>query len=108
MKLDLRDRLILPSILPTKANFETMTIIEDLKLKIKITSDDIQKFEIKENHTGSITWNKKGEETLDFEISMDEADVLIKAFEQLDVNNEVTVETYALCRKIAELKNTKL
>lgn len=62
-KLTLKDRILIPSLLPEKGSFEQLTVCEDILAKTRITQDEIVDFQISTNaESNSVTWDLKDKE----------------------------------------------
>lgn len=101
MKLHIAERLILASILPEKGNFETMDTIEKLKSALYLSEEEAEKYEFKQDGD-RVTWNKEGSEPVDLEFSTKGVAFLLKTLEDLDKNEELTIQSYSVYKKFKE------
>lgn len=97
MTLSLRDRLILPSILPTEGSFTKIVIKNDILDKVKITQEEITEFEIKSNEeNNSVNWNQTKEKPLDVSFSGLESNLIKECLENLSNEEKLNDETFSL------------
>ena len=98
MKLNIQERLILSRIVPEKGNFDTMDTVEKLKKTLFLTEEEVDEFEFKQTDT-QITWNAKGAEAKEVKISVKGKELLIKALEDLDEKEELSLQHYSIFKK---------
>lgn len=96
VKFTIKDRIVLPPILPSQGSYSDMIVRRDLIEKITLTQEELTEFEIK-TEDNRITWNE--EKQRDFEIDLTELEYTLtkEALEKLDTNKEITddfVELY--------------
>lgn len=93
----LADRLILRSSLPVRGGAVSFLIKADIIEKIKLTTEEIEEFEIKDLEGGGIKFNKLGGAAI-FEIGFSETEFqFIKThFKDLDDKKQLTDQTYKL------------
>ena len=101
MKLNIQERLILSRIVPEKGNFETMTTVEKLKEALFLSEEEVEKFELKQSDT-AITWNEKGSEREDIELSIKGKALLVKTLEELDEKEELNAQQYLIFKLFKE------
>ena len=96
MKIKLIDRITLPSIFPEKSSFEKLIIIGDINNKIKITQDEITKFDIK-TKDNSVTWNEEGAKSeFDIEFTESESNMIAELLKKMSKEETLTVQTLEL------------
>lgn len=100
MKLGLKERLELISLLPTEDNMLTLAIANDIKKKVELTQIDIDKYQIKVENN-SFMWNEEGIAAV-FDISFTELElkVLKDKIKELDSQKKIPIAKYDLCLKI--------
>lgn len=99
MKLNIKERLIIPNILPREGDYTTLIIKKDLLDKIKINQDDISEFEIR--ITGEeIQWNTDKEKEIDVELSELEIKLITDSLKELDKQKKLNDETALIYKKI--------
>lgn len=106
MKLYLKDRIYLLSILPQKAiNYKTFSLKKELINKISITEEDKENYEIVTNgiENNSVNWNSQYDQDhpIDLTITKDLANYLKEACESLS-DNEYTDDVWDLIERIFE------
>lgn len=57
MQLNVKERLVLPSILQEKGSLSEQMTKESIIRKIALTDDEKEAFMVKYNETGTVTWN---------------------------------------------------
>jgi hypothetical protein len=102
MKLSIKERLILQGLLPQQGSMLTMTIVQEVQDKIKITSDEISKLNMKETKQG-ITWDAEKEIELELELNDSIKKVLKESAQKADKEEKVTTENLSLIQKLIAL-----
>ncbi len=95
MKLGIKDRIILPTILPKEGNFTTLVVKADLLDKIKITQEEIKEFEI-ESQADSIKWNPEKDKKKEFELTELEINLVKDCLKKLDETGKLNDDTFNL------------
>lgn len=106
MKLNIQERLVLVNLVPEKGNFETMSIVEDLRKLLYPTETEVKKFEIKQSEN-SIQWNIEGAKQIEINITDGQLNVLEEVFKTLDEKKELTFDQYSLFKKIKGIEKEK-
>ena len=89
-------------LLPEKGALLTMTNKRNIIKKIDFSSEEMEKFEIKQNKdNGTITWRNEIE-PFDIDFNSEELNLLKEQVEQLDKANEISDRNFDLCIKIKE------
>lgn len=104
MKLCVRERLVLLSIVPTEGNFITLKIVRKLREKLSFSEEEVKAFEFVEAN-GQVVWNTKNEnERGELEISFGEKaiDLIIEALKKLDKEGKLTDNHFSLYEKFVE------
>lgn len=102
MKLTLKERLVLISVLPVKGAFEELIVLQDIKDKIKVTQEDVEKANFKTNEKG-VTWEEGKIEDLLVEFTKLEAEAVEKAFGELSDKKELHEEQVPLFKNFKNL-----
>ncbi len=103
MKLNVKERFMIMSILPQENNFVTLKIIRDLKSKLGPTDKEFKEFEIKtDKKTGSTEWNEKGKEGIEFEVGEIETGLIVTALKALNKENKLREDHFTLYEKFVE------
>jgi hypothetical protein len=96
MKLKLINRISLPSLFPQKSSFEKLIILNDIQNKIKLTQEEVTKFEVKSSDT-SITWNDNGSKAeFDIDFTESESNLIADLLKTLSKEESLTLETLEL------------
>jgi len=103
MKLNVNERLIIVGVVPEKGNFKTMTIVENVKKALHLTEEEVKEYELVQVGE-NLTWNKKGSEKKEVEISEFGEELIMEAFEALDKKAELTVHHFPVFKYLKEEK----
>ncbi len=99
MKLTIKDRMLISQLYPKEGNLISQILVKDISKKVKITQEDIDKYEIKSDK-GSINWNLKKEKEIEVDFTDKEIELLKEQVEKLDKENKITQDNLELCLKI--------
>jgi len=103
LKLSIKERVILPEILPQQGSKLQQIIVRSLLAKIEFTPAEIKSFEMNFTAKG-ISWNEKAHsEKFSVELSEPEVSVLKEAAAALDKEARVTQHNLSLVEKIESL-----
>ena len=86
MKLNIKDRLYIPQLLPANGNFSEFALKRAILSKVGITAEDKEKFQIKEiSEENRIVWDseKDFQEPLEVDFTTQELDFIRKGCEAL-------------------------
>ena len=88
-KLTLTDRVVLPTILKSEANYTTLIINKDIKKKVQITQDELLKYNFKNLPDGNVSWEDKG---YFFEIEFTDLEIneIKNCLNKLEQDNKLT------------------
>ena len=95
MKLLIKDRFILLGLLPSKGDYVTLTIKEDIVKKISISQKEIQEIGLTSDG-GKISWNTDKEKDNDFKFTELETNMILGILNSLNESKELTDDTFAL------------
>ena len=101
MKLNVQERLVLTRVIPEKGTFETMDTIEKLKKTLFLSEEEVEEFELKQTDT-TISWNSKGAEEKEIELSVKGKALLLAALEKLSDSKELDFSQYLVLKKFKE------
>ena len=101
MELNVQERLTLSRLLPEKGNFETMSAMESLRQVLFLSEEEVEKVELKQTEN-AITWNEKGAERVEIDISEKGKQILMDALEKLNEKEELDVLQYAIFKRFKE------
>jgi hypothetical protein len=99
MTLSLKDRLMIPNILPQESDITSMVLKRDIGRKIELTQGDLQASGLQSGE-GRITWSKN----IDVEVSWSDSELkmLKDAAAKLDADKKITDDNLDLVLKIRE------
>lgn len=106
MKLSVKERLLIPRILPRKGNLTNQTLVRDIANKLKFSKKEEKKFGIKKDK-GRITWEEKKAKETEVEFTFTEVQLLKNTIKELDKKEEVTANILDLCLKIKSYEYKK-
>lgn len=96
-KLTILDRITLPSILKTEANYTTLIINKDIKKKVEITQDELVKYKFKNLPDGNLAWNiTKEDNTFEYEFTSLEVGEITACLNKLEQDNKLTEDHIGL------------
>lgn len=99
MLLSIQERLMLGNkILPGKGDFVTLGIVEDFKIGLSITEDEIKEFEIKVAEDG-VTWNNGKSKDVEMEVGESVRKIVVDELKRLDDSRDLTPDCMSLYRK---------
>lgn len=101
MKLNIPERLTMVNVLPEKGSFATLKTIEELKSRLYPSEKEVKKFEIKQNGN-NISWNPKGIEQIEIEVSEVQKNIVVEALEELDKKELATSQHFHLYQRLTE------
>ena len=104
MKFAVLERLALEGILKNYSGSWEDTILADaIHELVKITADDVKKFEIQTLPTGQLGWNEKGEkEHLELEFSDKEKEIIKARFTEIGEQKKATRDLIKAYKKFMD------
>lgn len=103
MNLTVKDRILIPEILPESGNMVEMIIVRSIQQKVSLTAKDIDYYDIKVGENGNTTWDGEKDTGTDIEFENSEIGVLKDAYKKLDSEKKITSRNFDLCLKLKEL-----
>lgn len=103
MKLTIKDRILIPEILPEYGNMVDMILVRSIQEKVKITSKDIDDYEIVSKDNGNITWNGAKDTGTEIEFEKSEIGILKRSYQKLNDEEKICDRNFDLCLKLKEL-----
>lgn len=100
MKLSIKDRLMMPTFYPQKANIVEQVLVRDIKNKVELSQEEIKKYKIKVEKNGNITWDKS--EEVEIKFTKEELELLEGRVKVLDQDKLITQDLLGLCLKISK------
>jgi len=101
MELNVRDRLILLSILPQEGDFTTLKIVRQLREDLSFSEDDhkLLKFVQADNQ---IAWNPEGDHIKKVEFKPKSSEIVANALKELDKQKKLKEEHIDLYEKFVK------
>jgi hypothetical protein len=103
-KLNVKEILALPALLPKKGNIITQTLVKDLRNRISLTQEEMKLVGLTPTSQG-LQWKDK-EFTKEVDISEVELTMMRNEIDSLDKTGEINQDILDLCVKMRELKET--
>jgi len=101
MKLDVRERLVLLSILPAEGNFVTLKVVRKLKDNLSFSEEEIKQYKFVQGE-GTVTWDNSVEQDKMTEIGTQAKIIIQDALKKLDGENKLREEHYTIFEKFVE------
>lgn len=102
MRLTIKDRLVLPDILPEQGGMLDMILVRSIIGKIVLTAKEITDFEV-EQEGNSLKWNMEKDTGVEICFEPSELELLKARYHRLDEEKSVTSRIFDLCLKLKEL-----
>lgn len=84
-KITLLDRIMISNTLPEKGGFTDLIVRKDIIEKLRITQEEIEKFQITTKPSGQVEWEKElTPDNFDFEFTKREAQLIHGTLKDLD------------------------
>ena len=99
LKLNIKDRLTMSSILPKEGSIISMTVTKDVMDKVKLSQAEMTKVGLKNSPTG-LSWDDKADKGKTIEFTSAELEVMRGQITLLDNQKKITLELLPLCEKI--------
>jgi len=103
MKLDVRERLILLSILPAEGNFITLKVVRKLKEDLSFSEEEIKQYKFVQKED-QVTWDDKVEQSKLVTIGTQGKIIIQDALKKLDEDKKLREEHYTIYEKFVENK----
>jgi hypothetical protein len=85
-------------VLPKEANYATMKVLNDLRMNLSYTEDELKKWDIDINEeTNMISWKEDGER--DIPIGEKATGIIVDELRMLDSQNKITSHTMPIYEK---------
>ena len=102
--LSVKDRLVLPNLLPKQGSMIDLEIISNIKDNIKFTPKEIEQLKFKNLPNGGTAWSPMAEVSFDALFENSEIKLIKQGIDQLDKAKQITSDQYDLCKRIKEIK----
>ena len=103
MILSIKDRLLLPELLPESGDIIEMLLRRSITEKIKLTAKEISDYNIKSEKPGFITWDENKAVEKDIHMEDAEINLIKKGYAEADKAKKITERLLDLCLKIRDL-----
>lgn len=104
MKLSVKERLVVGSLLPKEGNIMVQTLARDIREKTKLLQKEFKDVGFKVTPQGGYQWDKKKAKSKKVDFTSAELGLLKKQVDILDKQNKITQELLDICLKIKEAK----
>lgn len=101
-------RIVFPKIFPERSNYLDHLMSEDIASKVRLTQDEIKRFDFREDHdpesptNGMFVWKEGGDKPVDIEFTSAELEWLKGRVKEMDDSKTIPRELFPVCRKIRE------
>jgi len=96
--MNIQERLVLVGLLPEKGNFDTMSAVESLRVKLYPTEKEVKEFEIVQDEK-AIRWNQKAVVPVTIDFSDAQTEILKSKFKDLSDKDELSLDQFSLYKK---------
>lgn len=104
LSLNVKERVLLPGILPNSGKKIEMILVSDLLKKVEFTPIEVAELGLKDIGGGRVRWDprKNGEKSI--ELTKEQVEILKKASEEFDAEGKVTLDLLPIFEKIDGLE----
>lgn len=103
MNLNVKDRVLLLNMLPQNGNLTTMSLIMEIVKKLRLTPDEVDRYEYEETEGGVKINPSKINEAVEIDFNVSELNLLQEAVRKLDSDNQINLYNVDTCLKIQNL-----
>ena len=103
MQLDIRERLVLLSVLPREGNFVTLKIARDLQDKLSFTEEEHKLYKFVQSE-GRVTWDDSAQQPKEIAIGEKANDIIVEALKKLDESETLKQDHFSIYEKFVETK----
>ncbi|MCJ7828250.1 MAG: hypothetical protein MUP81_00720 [Dehalococcoidia bacterium] len=104
MKLSVRERLVILSVLPPEGDFITLKVVGKLKNDLSFSEDEIKLYKFVQAES-SVTWDNKIEQEKAIEIGTKAKTVIAEALEKLDKEKKLREDHISIYEKFVDKGN---
>ena len=101
MKLDVRERLVLLSVLPQEGNFITLKVVRKLREGLSFSEEELKQYNFVQGE-GTVTWDDKVEQSKEIEIGEKAMDIIKEALKKLNEDKKLKDEHFSIYEKFIE------
>lgn len=102
MNLNVKERLILLSILPQEGSYTTLKIVRQLKEDLSFSEEEHEKYNFNQTETGGIVWNNVEDVGKDVEIGKVGKEIICKALKKLDEMEKLNEDSFPIFIRFVE------
>lgn len=106
MKLGVKDRVVIPQILPKEGNFIQQRLVRDIMQKTELSQDEMEFVEMKSSAKGGVIWEKDKEKELrqkSVKFTGAEIGFLKDSIKKLDETEKINQDTLDFCERVHNL-----
>jgi len=103
LEITVLDRVSYTALFPEKSNIITLTLIQDLIDKVKLSREEMDEIELKFREGVGYQWNGNKATVKSIELSGSELAFLAEQVTKLDKAKQITRDLLPLCQKIRKL-----
>jgi len=92
VELNVKERIIISSLVPQKSNYATYRMFQDLLMKVGLSADEIKESNIRTEEGGNIRWDN--DFIKDFEFKDAEVELIAKYLKELDKKEELSLSDH--------------
>lgn len=100
IKLGVSDRFNIQTLLPVAGNRIQMMLARSIISQTDFTPEEVRDFQIKTKSDGTVTFNPKSEEFIEFILTEEVKDLLRPGISEVDESGQVTLPMLSLIDKI--------
>ncbi len=101
MELNILERLMLVSILPQQGDIVSLKLVQDLKMSLAFTEEEIVEYKIV-NDDNQVTWDPEAEYVKDVQIGPKAMSLIVSELEQRNEDKTLSVDFISLYDKIMD------
>lgn len=98
MELNVLERILATSLLPAQGDFATLRTVTEARTNLALTEEEIKDFDFK-TENGMMTWNDKGKESKEIELSKSAQRLIADLLVALDASKELKENQITLYEK---------
>lgn len=102
IELNVKDRLVIISILKPSGSLQDMVIVFDIVKKLRFTEEDKKQINYREED-GKIVWDYSKEQPKEFSLTYDEIRIIKDAVDVLDKEQKIDFNNFETCLKFSKL-----
>lgn len=97
MILTLQERIATLSILPEKGDFVTLKTLNQLRLSLALTEDEIKEWGVSQDDDGLVSWTSSDE--VEIPIGEVATGIIVDSLRKLEVNKDLSVDLLSIYEK---------